>query len=282
MSGLFKSKTSSASYDTKYDPFAAVRGQTSDWLSSQIGKTAPAYTGEIAAGMSEPEKQSLSFLNKYTTQGTPETTNLARNEIKKTLSGDYDPTTSPYYQAVKAESARNLDDTLEGISSDAAGAGRYWTGARLNQQGNARTDTGIGLNKLLGEMSENERVRRLQAVPYAQALGEEEANQPLKQAEALQNIGALPREVAQNLDTATYNEWLRQQNYQKDIADMAQGYATYAPTIAKQTTSPSTFEQLLPYLGGAASTLLNPLLSAAGSSILGGLKGSGGVLPKIF
>ena len=64
MSQLFSSKKQSPSYETVYDPFSKVRGQTSDWLSSQIGQTATPYTGALpgSEGMSDPEKSSLDFL----------------------------------------------------------------------------------------------------------------------------------------------------------------------------------------------------------------------------
>lgn len=267
MSGLFSSKKQTPDFSTVYDPYAGIRGQSSSWLQSQIGKTAPAYEGEMVAPLSEQENQSFDYLNKYVTQQPSESTQLARNEIKKTLTGQYDPTTSPYYQSVKAEAARNLQDSLSGISSDAAGGGRYWSGARLAQQGEARTDVANALNTLLGQMSENERARRLTAAQQAQSLGQEETALPLQQATALQGLGALPRENQQAYNEAAYNEWLRQQQYPLQIAQLASPYATYSPTVAETGYTPSTFSQIAPYLGAAAGSLLGPVGSAAGGAL---------------
>ncbi len=261
MSGLFKSKKEDPSYSTVYDPFSDVRGKSSDWLSQQIGKTAEPYTGELVAKQSPEEAKSFDFLRKFTDQPAPQGTNLANEEIRKTMQGEYDPTTSPYYQAVKAESARNLEDTTQGIASDAAGGGRYWTGARLEQQGNARTDAGNALNTLLGGIAQQERQNRLSTIPLAQQAGEAEQQLPLAQASALQSLGGLPRELGQAQNEATYNEWLRQQSYPTQMAQLAQPYATAQPTWAQPTTTQSPWSALLPGLGSAAGNILSSYLS---------------------
>ena len=261
MSKLFGGgKEESPSYKAVYDPFADIRGRTSQWLAGQVGKTAEPYTGQMVAPMGEEEKRSFDFLRRFTDQPTPQGLSLAGEEIRKTMQGEYDPTTSPYYQAVKAESARNLEDTLGGIAGEAAGGGRYWTGARLGQQREARTDVANALNTLLGGMSEAERVRRLQAVPMAAQLGEYEQKLPLAQATALQQLGGLPRNIQQALNEATYNEWLRQQQYPIQMAQLATPYATQQPVFAQTGYQPSFMSQLWPGIGqgigGAATNLL--------------------------
>lgn len=261
MSGLFSSKKTTPSYESVYDPFSGLRGQTSSWLQGQIGKTATPYTGEQVAPMGEEEKRSFDFLRKYTDMPQPEGIGLAKEEVRKTMQGEYDPTTSPYYQAVKAESARNLEDTLSGIKSEAAGGGRYWTGARLGEQREARTDVGNALNKLLGGMAETERARRLETAPFAAQLGEYEQKLPLQQATALQQLGALPRSISQAQNEAIYNEWLRQQNYPIQMAQLAQGYATQQPTLAQAGYQPSAFSALLPGIGQGLGTAASNLLS---------------------
>jgi len=253
MSNFFSSKKTTPEYTTVSDPYADIRNKTSNWLSGELGKTATPYSGEMVAPATSQEKESLSQLDKYVNQPKSEMTGLAQEEIKKTLTGGYDPTTSPYYQAVKAESARDLEDTLGGISSDAAGGGRYWTGARLDTQGSARTDAGIALNKLLGELTLQERQNKLTAAQQAQSLGTEETNLPLQKATALQSLGSLERNLQQAQDEAVYNEWLRQQSYPLQIAQLAQPYASQQPTLAQTGYSPSGWSQLLnilaPYSG---------------------------------
>ena len=244
MSRLFKSKKTTPELETLYDPYADIRTKLSSWLGGQIGKPAEKYTGEIVAPMSEQEKQSFDCLRKYGEQGTPEGRQLAMGELRKTMTGEYDPSTSPYYQAVKATAQKNLEDTLGDIASSAAGAGGYRSGARLALQGKARTDVTQALNELLGRMAETERARRFQAIPLAQQMGAYEEALPLQKATAFQRLGALPRAIQQAMNEAAYNEWLRAtQEYPLQIAQLASPFAGQQPIFGQAGYKPSLFSQ---------------------------------------
>lgn len=255
MSGLFKSKKQEPEFSTVYDPFSDVRKASGDWLKGQIGQTAKPYTGQLVAPMSGEESKSFDFLRKFTDSPAPESLNMANEELRKTMQGEYDPTTSPYYQAVKAESSRNLQSTLADIESDAAGGGRYWSGARLGEQREARTDVGNALNTLLGGMAETERGRRFEAIPLAMQLGQYEQGLPLQQATALQSLGSLPRELSQAGNEAAYSEWLRQNEYPLQIAQLASPYATQQPVMAQTGYAPSLWDKISPVLSQATQLL---------------------------
>ena len=254
------------------DPYGRVRNQLIDWLTGnpkegtqgQIGRPGKTYEGEMVAPLSEYENQSFDFLRKYGEKGADdnETMKNARSEINKTLTNQYDPTTSPYYQAVKAQAAVNLEDTQKNIASNAAGGGRYWSGARLAEQTDAAQESERGLNTLIGSLSENERQRRLDVLPQALAFGREEQNLPLQQATAFQTLGALPRSIRQAGDTATQNEWLRSQvEYPLEIAKLAAGVQT-PPTYQQQP--PSAIQQLLTAGGQGVGQML-PWLIMSGA-----------------
>jgi uncharacterized protein YidB (DUF937 family) len=244
MSGLFKSKEETPKYETVYDPTAGIRGKLNTWMESKVGQPAEQYSGQIVAPASAQENQSFDFLRKYAGQDQSSTTKLGQEEIKKTLTGDYDPATSPYYQAVKATAQRNLDSQLSDIGSSASGAGGYRTGARMSLQNDARTDVTNNLNTLLGQMSEQERQNRLNVLPQAASYGQAEEQFPLQQATALQTLGALPRTLEQAQNEAAYNEWLRAtQEYPIQISQLAQPYATQQPTMAQVGNSQSPFQQ---------------------------------------
>ena len=266
------------------DPYARVRNQLINWLtgdpskgetSGQIGQPGQSYQGEMVAPLSEYENKSFDFLRQYGEQGanSSETMNNARGEINKTLTNQYDPTTSPYYQAVKAQAAVNLQDTQKNIANNAAGGGRYWTGARLAEQGDAARDSELGLNTMLGGMAEKERQNRLNVLPQALAFGQNEQNLPLQQAGAYQALGSLPRSIQQAGDTANQNEWLRSQvEYPLEIGRLAAGVQT-PPTY--QQKPPSAMEQLLGIGGQAAgmwgmSKLLPVLMCWVAAEIFGG------------
>lgn len=228
------------------DPYGGVRKAYLDWLTPEIGKARETYPGQLVAPLSEQESKSFDFLRQYGEGGITRpgsTFQQGKAEISKTLTDQYNPATSPYYQAVKAEASKNLQDTQKGIANKAAGGGRYWAGARLGRQQEAASETERGLNTMLGLMSENERQRRLDVLPQAYQYGQAEAREPLEKASAFQNLGALPRQVEQMLNTANYQEWLSSQvDYPMQIAQMAQ--QTQQAPFYQQNTPSFIYEML--------------------------------------
>jgi len=245
MSNFFQSKRTTPEYDVAMDPYGPVRNKLVGWLSGIIGQPAEQYSGEFVAPMSEEEELSLEKVGEYGAAELPDIFTAGREEISKTLSGGYDPTTSPYYQAVKAEAARNLGDVQEDISSRAAGGGRYWSGARLGEQQEASTDVALGLNRLLGELSETERERKFRAAPLAGEFAKYEEEFPLRQAGALQTFGSLPRLIQQARDEAVYREWLRAtQEYPLNVGQLAAG-VQQEPYYAQVGYQPSRFRRMM-------------------------------------
>ena len=240
MSGLFSSKKDSTpqspNIQTFYDPFKSTREKVNAWLTDQVGKPGPDYTGERVAPMSELEVASQEAGKSYAAApSTGESLKLAQDEIKKTLSGDYDPSTSPYYQAVKAEAEKNLTEQNKTIADNSAGGRRYFSGARLKAQADAASDTTIALNKQLGALSEQERQNRLSVLPQAMAADTQATQADAKKAMTLQTIGALPRELQQSLLDAIFNEW-QQANYSYplSVAQIGAGVSTQQPTFIQQ------------------------------------------------
>lgn len=255
---LYNQKSGEASVAA--DPYGDLRKPFVDYLKNQIGKTGPTYSGEITAPMSDQENQSLTKVNEYAnqTQGGNSTINAGKKQIEDTLNGNYDPSTSPYYQAVKAQAAQNLTDTNKQIASDSAGAGRYFTGSRIKQQSRAASDSALNLNTILGQQAENERQRQVSLVPQALSYGQSEQQLPLQQAAALQTIGALPRTLQQNTDTAKQNEFYKSQyDYPLSILQLIAGVQT-PPTYNQPQGNP-----LLAGLGQGAGSMLPLLLMGA-------------------
>lgn len=190
----------------------------------QIGKPGPVYGGQTTAPMSAQETASLDKVNQYANQGSNPTLQAGQKQIQDTLGGQYDPATSPYYQAVKAQSAANLADTNKQIASDSAGGGRYFTGSRIKQQARAANQSGMNLDTILGTLSQNERQNQLSVLPQALAYGTQEQQQPLQQASALQSLGALPRTLQQNTDNASLENFYKSQyDYPLSILSLLAG-----------------------------------------------------------
>lgn len=249
---LFGSKTKVPEVRSIADPYGAVRESLNNWLTSNIGKTNQ-YEGERVAGMTDQEKRSLTSLDEYANRKTPETTQAARSEVLKTLSGNYDPSTSPYYQAVKAEAARNLQQQNDLIASNAAGGGRYYSGGRMREQREAGVDMGNRLNTILGQQAENERQRMMQSVNQAQSLGNEESQEALNTTAALQQYGSLPRQLQQAALDKMYEEWnAANREYPLKVAELASG-VQQEPLYGEVTKEPSTFMKMYgevnPFIG---------------------------------
>jgi hypothetical protein len=241
---LFGSRKSTPEVSVIADPYKDVRDSVTKWLTQNLDNT-NTYEGERVAQKTPQETQSLASLDAYANRKTPQTTEMARNELTKTLQGNYDPSTSPYYQAVKAEAARNLKQTQENIASNAAGGGRYWAGPRVQAQSDAATEQANNLNILLGELSNQERNRMLQAVPLAQSMGQDESNEPLNTTAALQQYGSLDRQLQQAAMDAMYEEGnTANRQYPLQVAGLASG-VQQAPLYGEVTKSPSTFMKML-------------------------------------
>ena len=208
------------------DTTKAIREPYMAWLSQQIGKPGETYQGNIVSDLTEQEKESLNYLSQYGQGGLEQNATFqnANKVVNDTLTNKYDPASSPYYQAVKAESARNLADTQRNIESTAGGAGNVWTGGRIKAQGEAATNNALGLNTILGQLAQQERQNQLNIIPQALSMATDVTNEPLAKTAAFQQFGSLPRTVEDAKNEATYNEWIRANvEYPMMIAQLASG-----------------------------------------------------------
>lgn len=235
ISGDFGSGGGKTKVNTVSDTYGGLREPYLQNLTSRVGQDGPVYQGQRTAPMSEQERQSLERVSQYGNTGYGTTFAAGKKQIEDTLGGNYDPATSPYYQAVKAQSAQNLADTQKNIASNAAGGGRFWTGAKVKQQGRAATDNALNLNTIMGQQAENERQRQVSLVPQAMAYGDAERNVPLQQSQALQTLGALPRNLQQNdINSMIENFYRSQYDYPLNWAQIIAG--VQAPPV--QTATP--------------------------------------------
>lgn len=272
---MFKSKESTPSVKAIADPYAAVRQPLVDWLGQNIGQ-GKTYTGELVAPATAQEQKSTQALDAYADRQPSETYKSGENAINEKLNGNFDPSSSPYYQAIKAQSAQNLADTQRDIENKTAGGGQYWAGARAQVQGRAATDNANNLNATLGQLQQQNEAQKAQMAPLALQAGQNDMNAPLQTAAALQQYGSLPRAIQQALDQANYANW-QSANIQQplSIAQIAAG-VQQAPMYGQTTYNPSPFsqimsgplgQQIIGGVGGAinsgAQNLFSPTFSAA-------------------
>lgn len=232
----------------------------------QIGKPGPVYSGERTAPMTAQEQGSLDKVDEYAKTGYGDTFKAGAKQIQDTLSGGYDPASSPYYQAVKAQAAQNLQKTKAGIASDAAGSGRYFAGSRIKQQGNAATQSELGLQTVLGQQAENERQRQISVLPQAMAYGQAEQQLPLQQATALQSLGSLPRTLNQNTDNSMLENFYKSQyDYPLSILQLLSGIQT--PPTQTATPQNSMLQNLTQ--GGVSAAALAAMMCWVAEQVVG-------------
>lgn len=242
--------TKSPGVSTVADPYGSVREPFLRYITGEIGKPGPSYTGEVTAPMSAQEKASLGKVDEYANTGFGDTFKAGNKQIQDTLNGNYDPSTSAYYQAVKAKSAQNLADTQRNIASNSAGAGRYFTGSRIKQQARAANDSALNLDVILGQQAENERQRQISVLPQALAYGQAEQQLPLAQANALQTYGALPRMLQQNTDDVNLSQW-NKANYDYPLSILQLIAGVQSPPVYQQ--NPDRIGQIMELLGKAGT-----------------------------
>lgn len=244
MSDLFSSKENTPSVTAVADPYQQVRQPLVNWLSQNIGQ-GKSYDGQLVAPATSQENQSLSALDSYANRQPSSTYTSGENAINQKLNGNYDPATSPYYQAIKAQSAQNLADTQRSIENQTAGGGQYYSGARTQNQQRATTDNANNLNTTLGALQQQNEQQKAQMAPLALQAGQNDMNAPLQTAAALQQYGSLPRAIQQALDQANYQNW-QSANIQQPLAigQLAAG-VQQPPVYAQNSYSPSPFSSLV-------------------------------------
>jgi hypothetical protein len=239
--------------------FGQLEGPLTNFFAERIGEPGPVYPGELVAPLSEYETRSFDFLRKYGDTGYGPTYAAGQKQIQDTLEGNYNPANSPYYQAVKAEAAKNLQDTQKNIASNAAGGGRYFSGARIKQQGEAASEMERSLNTLLGNLAQQERQNQLSVLPAALQYGQAAPALDLQKSAVFQELGALPRNIQQMFDTANQQQWQQSEvDYPLQIAQMVGSLLTGNQPVYQQN-SPSAISQLLGGVGqgvGNIGTLL--------------------------
>jgi len=221
-----------------------------------------AYTGEFVAPLTPAEQMSQDMLTQYLTQPLPEIYGIAGQELERTLTGGYDPFTSPYYQAMREVQQRELGEAKKRLAEDLSARGLYYSGIRGEGLGDLEKEYLQNMGVLAGQLAEAERQRRIQAVPLAMQLGGVEAAYPLTQISAAQQYGQLPRMLQQAQLEAEYREWLRQQGVQDKVIDQILSFLGSMPTGNRLQGEVAAQNVLSSGYSGATNQLINALLSA--------------------
>jgi len=254
MSGILGSSSSQNVTTTSSNSETELTKQLKSWLSNQLSSLS-SYPGKLSADDTAQEKQSTSLLQKYLDSTDSSLTTAAKKEYSDTLSGEkYDPSSSGYYQAVKAEANKNLAETQKNIASQAAGRGSYWSGARLAAQSDAAEDTANSLNEVIYSLANQERQNKLKAASGAAGFGQQETETDLKKAAAAQTYGSLGRTLEQSSLDKLYNDYLNTQGYGTNIANIIAALSGSGSTsMSAKTYDKSSDDETGQYIALAAS-----------------------------
>ncbi|MFH2013696.1 MAG: hypothetical protein ABIJ17_01875 [Patescibacteria group bacterium] len=230
--------------------------------------------GSVSVPLTDIEKQSLDLTKQYLGQNILQTEPYAagRAYTLSQLSGGFDPTTSPTYQAYRTETAREQQKAIDEARRGQAIRGAFRSSGGLRQEGDIITDITNRRNTLLAQLQEAERQRQTQAATTALGLGEYEFGLPATQAATAQQLGSLERlnQVA-NLERE-YQKYLNQRQEQMT----ALGYAGQASNQGQPVYGTTSYSQPT-LLGSLAGSFAGGLGMGLGSgSLLGGSSSSGG------
>ena len=196
------------------------------------------YGGDFVAPIAPLEQQGLDSLSAYMNQqalGQDPLSLAGRTELQNTFNGTYDPISGPYYQALRAQALVNQGDAQSALAARTSASDSLFGGGRIKGEADIATNTANTLNLSLGQLFENERARRLGAVPLAQKFAQTEQADPLNRAIAGLQYGGLSRQLDQAQLTALYKDFLRQRGEQQGALTAGQKtLSLFPPTFIAQ------------------------------------------------
>lgn len=189
--------------------------------------------------------QEVAGLSQYEQQGM--------NQLADIMSGKAfrDPTTSPYYQGMRQEIARDTEKGASALRQRQNLGGMFRSGAGVREEGEYRGDMAAKALQILGSLFESESAR----------------DNPYTRLQAGMTYGAVPRQIQQQGFDASYNQQLQNLlapfNLQVPLALQLMGYQPLQQA-SYQADDPSGLSSIMSLLGGAAG-IAGPLMSGIGA-----------------
>lgn len=224
------------------------------------------FPTKVVPGLSPLEEQAQSLVQNYIGQGTPTGVSQAIAELSKTVTGGYNPETSPAYQGYRTTSQLEENEAVNALRRRLQLGGLPASTPALGQEGKVRQGySGMRLEKL-GDLITQERNRQMAATTPLASLSTQVSEQPLKQAGAAEAFGAIPREIETQQEQAIWDAL---------VATLTAPYTYQAPVAGTILNEPRyTYinpQQSSSGAGGGIGSLLGQILP----SILGGGSSAG-------
>jgi len=150
---------------------------------------------------------------------------LATNEYTKTLTDQYDPRTSPYYEGLRSEAERLTNQGVTRLRQRAELGGNLQSTPAAAQEGEFVNQANSALLTELGKLYESERNRKTTAAEGIQRAGAQETSNIA----AVGGIAETARTVEQQRADALYNQIIQQilfpYQYQAQLASTLLNYS---------------------------------------------------------
>jgi len=175
---------------------------------------------------SPQEQQGLDYLGgDYMKKPTSKVLGEAKDVISKTLTGGYDPYTSPKYESLRRNLELEKKKEIKKLNQMIGSAGLGGSSFRAGGLVDITQGTFDKVSDVLADLDYKERLNSMNMVPTAMELAKLEENIPEQRLSQLFKYGALPRE----LEGVGYKDFLRQEEEKKALENFL-----YSDFIRKQ------------------------------------------------
>lgn len=262
----------------KTDQQLAVGNDLAKYLQSYLPNYQPGkpYTGQLTAGTTSQEQQSLALLTKLMGQNpTGPLTGQASQVVSDTLKGNFDPRTSPVFNASQAQINRNTQDAIDAARRSAGARGEYFTEGAARDESRLRATGAESLNSIIAGLYDSERNRQLSAVPLATGIDQFTMDQGLRQIDAGQRYGSLNRIIEDTNLERQYQDFQRMQAELGAVPGQAQNYfGTSINYGLKDLPMPNPLMQIISSLAPVAGSVAGFALGGPAGAAAGGAAGN--------
>jgi hypothetical protein len=269
--------------DTRNSDQSAIDNSLSTFITKYLPGYVPGqpYSGQLSAPMDTYQNQGMQFLQKYLDQqgqpGATSVTDNAANEINTTLTGGYDPSTSPFFKATRDAAMVEKQSAQNRLNQGLGARGKYFSSEALNEGQQLETNTSNFLNQTLSGMAEKERQNRLTAAGMAPAISAAQNKAAMAPIAAATTFGAIPQEQQQADLERQYQEFQRQRNEQIGVLSAASGaYSKLGKTPVIPAKPSFDWGSFLGQVGGMALNAGMAYATGGGSVSAGALADNSG------
>lgn len=231
---------------------------------TEWGKKARKYLEDIQAGLGDVEfpeldiaelspleQKTLSMIEARMDKGIeyPQIYQTGREELMKTMRGEYDPAESQLYAGFRAASEMEEKEALGELARRSQLGGMLYSEPTQRAMGETMQRYSAGRQQMLGGLTEAERARQYGSIMPAMAAGQYEIERPL--ALEMENIGlgmgygSRPREIEQAKGASIYQRQMQELMFPYETGtQISSALMQYQPWYTPQYRQ-SGFSQLL-------------------------------------